>query len=161
MRWDLRKTVERLRGIITRGHVTRISKGNKHLLIHGQDWYETDVHDVPYIQHGGIFYWPKPDSQIEYIMLDPNADPSHRVAVSLSAKEMPDDAKEGVWIANPDGDGQIKIDDGEVVIDGDKLCLNIAGEELLQVLIDALSAVQPTNPPAVTAAIAKLTAMKC
>lgn len=153
MRWDTRKLVERVRGIVTRGHLTRITKGRKHLLIHGQDWHDTDVQSVPLIQSGGVFYYPRPDSNIEYIALDPNADPSHRIAICLSAKEMPD-AEEGDWIANPDSDNNIKINDSGI-------CINSNGNELIQVLLEALAAVQPSNAAALTAARVKLNSMKC
>lgn len=155
MQWDILKLTERARSVITRGHITRRTSGSRYEKIHGQDWFNTDVHDVPHMRQAGFCSNAGTGSGIEYIMLDPNSDPSHRVCI-LATDEARVECEEGeTCVYSP------KNPDVKIKLTQQGVCIETPAGELIQTLIDAITAHDAILGGIAAPQIAILTAMKC
>ena len=157
MQWSLDKIRERIRSIVTRGHVTRINKGDNIFLIHHQYWAETDAQKIPWFQTAGISANPGSGNDVQVITNDPNGDPSHRVAIVVTGKACYD-AKEGEIAIHAPNNADYRI---RITEDG--ICIETPDGELLQTLVDAMNILNvPTIASgALTPIIQTLNAMKC
>lgn len=154
MRWDLRKVVERIRSIVTRGHVTRNRAGDKHRQLHYQYWIDTDSEKIPHLQNAGICANPGTGPDVEAVTLDPEADPSHRIAIVVTSPVVPDCEEGEICIYAP------RNPDYKIKINEDGICIETPDGELLQTLIDSFSQLTGVAP-GLAVQIAILTAMKC
>ena len=149
--FDRQKLTERLVSLVRRCHVTRNTKGPKHRRLHVQDWVDTDRQDIPHLQNAGFMSCAKPSKDTEVITLDVDADPSHSVAVVVTAEQEPDcEEGEAIMYSPAKPANQIKMTE-------DGICIQIGNGELIQVLIDMVGALNPPQPQV----LAQLTAMKC
>lgn len=155
MQWDVLKLTERARSIITRGTLSRRNMQGKYERVHGQDWFETDVHDVPHMRQAGFCSNSGTGSQIEYIMLDPNSDPSHRVCILVTDDARVECEEGETCVYSP------KNPDVKVKLTDRGICIETPAGELIQTMIDALTPLNTLAGGAITAQIAVLTAMKC
>ena len=149
--FDRQKLTERLVSLVRRCHVTRNTKGRKYRNLHVQDWIDTDRQDIPHLQNAGFMSCAKPSNNTEVITLDVDADPSHSVAIVVTAEKEPDcEEGEAIVYSPAQTDNQIKITE-------DGLCIQVGADELLQVLIDMVTGLNPPQPQI----LARLNAMKC
>lgn len=153
--WDRRKLTERVISIVRRGHVTRNIDGGKYRNLHTQDWVDTDRQDIPHFQNAGFKSRAGTGKDVETITLDVDADPTHSVAIVVTAEKEPECEEGDAIVYSPTNlDNQIKATE-------DGVCIEANGQELIQVLIDALTAANAPLGGALTPQIAQLTLMKC
>lgn len=149
--FDLQKLTERLVSLVRRCHVTRNTNGPRYRTLHVQDWIDTDRQDIPHLQNAGFVSNAGSGSKIEAITLDVDADPSHSVAIVVTAEEEPSPDEGEAIMFSP------KNIDNRITLTEDGICIEASGQELIQVLIEMATGLNPPQPQIV----ARLTAMKC
>lgn len=153
--WDRRKLTERITSLVRRCHVTRNIDGGKYRQLHTQDWVDTDRQDIPHFQNAGFMSRAKPSKNTETITVDVDADPTHSVAIVVTAEQEPDcDEGEAIHYSPEKPENQIKVTETGI-------CIEAEGQELIQVLIDALDAANVPLGGVLTPQITQLTLMKC
>lgn len=123
MAWDEQKTiVQRLKGQIERGHVTRNATTGKYPRYHAQTLSGRDLNDIEHFQSQGMFITPEINDKTEVIILSPSGDETKSVILSICPppdKTFIPDSGCGAVTCPSNIDIRIDFNKDGVVINGD------------------------------------------
>lgn len=84
MAWDEQASlVQRVKGLVTRGHITRNSTKENYARYHGQTIDGRDFNDIEHFQNQGDFFTPEINDKTEIITLNLSGDETKSVILAI------------------------------------------------------------------------------